>query len=96
MKTHITSPLKWHGGKLARRIVALMPPHLHYVEPFAGGLRVLLVRDPDDSPLARIAHRALPFNWAIERGEGGVITLPVFMPTTNEDVRRASQGRRCF
>lgn len=46
-------PLKWHGGKhyLARRIVALMPPHLHYVEPFAGGLAVLLERDPNDPRL---------------------------------------------
>lgn len=44
-----TSPIKWHGGKarLARRIVALMPPHLHYVEPFAGGLNVLLAKDPE-------------------------------------------------
>jgi hypothetical protein len=45
-----TVPLKWHGGKyyLARRIIALMPRHLHYVEPFAGGLAMLLARDPDD------------------------------------------------
>jgi DNA adenine methylase len=37
-------PLKWHGGKyyLAPKIVALMPAHVHYVEPFAGGLAVLL------------------------------------------------------
>ena len=36
-------PLKTHGGKryLAERLVALMPPHTHYVEPFAGGLSVL-------------------------------------------------------
>jgi DNA adenine methylase len=46
-------PLKWHGGKsyLAAKIVALMPPHLHYVEPFAGGLAVLLARNPDDPRL---------------------------------------------
>jgi DNA adenine methylase len=46
-------PLKWHGGKhyLARRIVALMPCHLHYVEPFFGGGAVLLARDPEDESL---------------------------------------------
>src|SRR3989440_11889113 len=45
----LVPPLKWHGGKhyLAGRIVALMPPHTHYVEPFAGGLAVLLAKDPD-------------------------------------------------
>ena len=43
-------PLKWHGGKyyLAAKIVRLMPPHLHYVEPFFGGGAVLLNRDPED------------------------------------------------
>lgn len=48
----MNTPLKWHGGKapLARRIVDLMPTTgvTHYVEPFAGGLSVLLARDPED------------------------------------------------
>jgi len=45
----VRSPLKWHGGKyyLASRIVRLMPPHLHYVEPFAGGMSVLFARNPE-------------------------------------------------
>lgn len=49
----VPPPLKWHGGKyyLARDIVALMPRHLHYVEAFAGGLSVLLARDPGDPAL---------------------------------------------
>jgi len=51
--TKLTLPLKWHGGKryLAEAIVQRMPRHLHYVEPFAGGLAVLLRRDPADPRL---------------------------------------------
>jgi DNA adenine methylase len=49
----LSTPLKTHGGKhdLAKWIVGHMPPHLHYVEPFAGGLSVLLARDPQDRGL---------------------------------------------
>ncbi len=45
----IGGPLKWHGGKayLASRIVAMMPPHLHYVEPYFGGGSVLLAKNPE-------------------------------------------------
>ncbi len=51
-------PLKCHGGKhyLAKQIVAMMPPHIHYVEPFFGGGAVLLERDPGR-------------NWAAAGGE---------------------------
>jgi DNA adenine methylase len=46
-------PLKWHGGKhyLAPQILALMPRHLHYVEPYFGGGQVLFARDPQDRRL---------------------------------------------
>jgi DNA adenine methylase len=42
--------LKWHGGKhyLTAKILALMPPHLHYVEPYFGSGQALFARDPQD------------------------------------------------
>jgi DNA adenine methylase len=51
--TRITTPLKSHGGKhyLAREIIARMPPHLNYVEPFFGSGQVLFARDPSDRRL---------------------------------------------
>jgi DNA adenine methylase len=44
-----SQPIKWHGGKkyLAKRIIDLMPPHRHYVEPYAGGLAVLMAKNPE-------------------------------------------------
>jgi DNA adenine methylase len=41
-------PFTYFGGKtaVAERIVDLLPPHEHYVEPFAGSLAVLLAKPP--------------------------------------------------
>lgn len=41
-----STPLKYHGGKsyLADRIIELMPPHRHYVEPYFGGGAVLFAK----------------------------------------------------
>lgn len=62
MKT--SNPLKWHGGKtyLAKRIIDLMPPHLHYVEPYFGGGAVLFARDPDRDWL-------ITPEWKLKHGE---------------------------
>ena len=57
----LTPPLKWHGGKyyLARRIVGLMPRHLHYVEPYFGGGATFLARDPNDPSLWLPPHKGV-------------------------------------
>lgn len=66
----INPPLKWHGGKglMAAKIVALFPPHTHYVEPFAGGLSVLLARDPEGvSEVVNDLNADLTNFWAVLR-----------------------------
>ncbi|WP_257842548.1 DNA adenine methylase [Helicobacter sp. 11S02629-2] len=44
--TTLKPPFAWVGGKsrLAKDIVAMMPPHQTYVEVFAGGLNVLYAK----------------------------------------------------
>jgi DNA adenine methylase len=64
----VPPPLKWHGGKyyLAPKIVGLMPSHLHYVEPFAGGLSVLLAKGPDGvSEVVNDIHGDLSDFWQV-------------------------------
>lgn len=67
----LTTPIKIHGGKyyLASRIAALCPPHLHYVEPFAGGLSVLLAKNPEGvSEVVGDCHWDLTNFWRVLQG----------------------------
>src|SRR5690606_12882947 len=66
----LTPPLKWHidGGKhyLAKRIIELMPPHVHYVEPFFGGGAVLLAKNPEGvSEVVNDSNRDLTAFWQV-------------------------------
>ena len=87
-KPRLAPPLKWHGGKhyLAPKIIALMPPHLHYVEPYAGGLAVLLEKDLYDP-----RHR-----WGEKSHEQGCseVVNDVYLGLTN--FWRVLQGERAF
>lgn len=68
----IVQPLKWHGGKhyLAPKIVALMPLHTHYVEPYAGGLSVMLAKEPEGvSEVANDINHELANFWDVLRSE---------------------------
>lgn len=72
--SRVNPPLKCHrlGGKfyLAKRIVALMPPHKHYVEPYFGGGAVLLAKDPQKiSEVANDINPGLMNFWAVLQSE---------------------------
>jgi DNA adenine methylase len=70
--SRVPPPLKWHGGKwyLAAKIVGLMPKHTHYVEPYAGGLSVLLAKDPEGvSEVANDLNGQLSNFWRVLQSE---------------------------
>jgi DNA adenine methylase len=71
-KIQITNPLKYHGGKhyLAKRIVQLMPPHTHYVEPFFGSGAVMFQKDPSGvSEVANDILSTLTTLWEVLQDE---------------------------
>ena len=60
----VNSPIKWVGGKsrLRKYIIALLPPHTCYVEPFGGAGWVLFGKKPSDvEVLNDINHDLITF-----------------------------------
>lgn len=66
-------PFSYFGGKtrLARRIAALLPPHGHYVEPFAGSLAVLLAKQPVGLETVNDLDGDLMLFWRVLRDRPG-------------------------
>lgn len=68
----INAALKWHGGKffLAGWIIDHMPDHIHYVEPYAGGLAVLLQKPYDGvSEVVNDLNGELMTFWRVLQGD---------------------------
>lgn len=62
-------PFAYYGGKtiLADRIAAALPPHDHYVEPFAGSLAVLLAKAPSKMETVNDLDGDLMTFWRVLR-----------------------------
>lgn len=62
-------PIVYFGGKIriAKRIIELMPPHQHYVEPFCGSLAVLLAKPPVTHETANDLDGDLVNFWRVLR-----------------------------
>lgn len=62
-------PFAYFGGKttLAPRIVDLLPPHEHYLEPFCGGSSVLLAKHPSKMETINDRDGRLMTFWRVLR-----------------------------
>lgn len=69
MSGHIKSPVPYFGGKqmIAPWIVSLLPDHDHYVEPFCGGLSVLLAKQPSRMETVNDLDGRLVTFWRVLR-----------------------------
>jgi DNA adenine methylase len=67
----LAPPFAYYGGKttLAERIVAHLPDHGHYVEPFAGSLAVLLAKPISDMETVNDIDGALMTFWRVLRDQ---------------------------
>jgi DNA adenine methylase len=74
-KAQLRSPLKWHGGKsyIAGWINSLLPAHRVYVEPFAGGLSVLLNKRRTAVEVAGDLNSELMHFWTCMRDESAYL-----------------------
>lgn len=63
------TPLTYYGGKqlLARQIVAMMPPHRVYLEPFCGGAAVLFAKPRAERETLNDADGAVMRFWRAVR-----------------------------
>lgn len=86
--------MKWHGGKtkLAARIVALMPPHKHYVEPYAGGLAVLFARPLGQSEVVNDIDRHLMTFWSVLRNQPNELIRRLTLTAFGRDSLLAAQS----
>lgn len=62
-------PITYFGAKqiIAPAIADLLPPHRHYVEPYAGSLTVLLAKTPSVMETANDLDGALMLFWRVLR-----------------------------
>lgn len=69
MSEPLPPPMPYFGGKqrIASQIVATFAPHLHYVEPFAGGLSVLLAKPPSKCETVNDLDKHLVTFWRVLR-----------------------------
>ena len=87
-------PIQYFGakGNIASDIVALMPPHQGYIEPYAGSLSVLLEKAPTRVEVVNdLDHRLMTF-WRVLRDRGPeLLHLAELTPHSRAELEAATE-----
>lgn len=89
------TPLTYYGGKqqLAHRIVALMPAHRVYLEPFCGGAAVLFAKPRADRECVNDVDGRIVRFWRVLRDRPGELADAVAnTPYSREEWRECRYG----
>jgi DNA adenine methylase len=80
----VPSPIGWMGGKgsIASHIVALLPKHDTYIEPFLGGGAVLMAKLPSKIELVNDIHSQLINFFRVLREEKQAVRLKRLLQLT--------------
>ena len=87
-------PFTYFGGKtaIADRIVALLPDHRHYMEPFAGSLAVLLAKRPANQETVNDIDGRLMTFWRVLRDRPAELIRACSLTPHSRDEYQASYG----
>jgi DNA adenine methylase len=95
----VKPPFRYFGGKtaIAERIAALLPPHEHYVEPFAGSLAVLLAKPPSPMETVNDLDGDLMTFWRVLRDRPEELEQACALtPHSRAEYGRAYYGALCL
>lgn len=89
----IKSPIQYFGAKqqIAEKLVALMPDHLGYIEPFAGSLSVLLAKAPSKIEVVNDLDGRLMTFWRVLRDRPmEMLRVAEMTPHSRAELERAA------
>lgn len=89
----LKSPIQYFGAKqqIAEQLVALMPAHMGYIEPYAGSLAVLLAKPQSKIEIVNDLDGRLMTFWRVLRDHPDeLLHAAQFTPHSREELERAS------